>query len=327
MNIPNDTGYPYRLLKYVQYHMAVPPIEPATIIPYCIKNHLSEDSCILIAWYNSMCYCSPTAILLMNLLPNPQNVDLTNFWHRHKKNLLFVSARRYVKNMDWFVPLLSQFVKDTDGKSYSAWLKSICNSNDGTKNYELLYEYLNHWQYMGRFSIELVMDMLVHMYDKNLLSIPFSSNQAEFNWNDGSNVTSGLLNMFYEDDKADQYDKTHSVPDEWIPFLNEKIKEVQQAIKYYYPEQDVGVSVITPKICSYRNLFKGRRYGGYHHDRQLEQLIHYESVYPNLPVWKEIYKIRFDCFPHKFLGELGGWKGIRKEREKLWLMEGLTGVE
>lgn len=110
-------------------------------------------------------------------------------------------------------------------------------------------------------------------------------------------------------------------------FLNEKIAEVQAAIKYYYPEEDVGVSVVTPKICSWRNLFKGKRYGGYHHDRQLEQIKHYEACYPGDPLWKELYKIRELTFPKTLLGEWCGWSGIRKERKTLWLREGKTGVE
>lgn len=180
---------------------------------------------------------------------------------------------------------------------------------------------------MGRFSVELFTDMLVHMWDQRLISIPIQSNRAVFDWEDGSNVTSGLLNMFYKDEEADAYDRTHKVTPEQKAFLNEKIAEVQSAIKYFYPTEDVGVSVITPKICSWRNLFKGKRYGGYHHDRQLEQLRHYEQHYPESSVWAEIYKIRELCFPKILLGEWGGWTGIRKDRKSLWLKEGKTGVE
>ena len=329
MNIPNDTGYPYRLLKYVEYHMSVPPIEPATIIPFCERNHLTEDECVLLAWYNSLCYCAPTALFLLRMLPNPLESSIEDFWSTHKENLLFVSARRYVKNMDWFIPLMKNFCASVSQYSTpSNWLKNIVsNARDAETAYTAVYSYLVKWQYMGRFSVELFTDMLVHMWDKNLISIPFSSNRAVFEWEDGSNVTSGLLNMFYRDDEADLYDKTHKVTAEQKTFLNEKIAEVQQAIKYYYPDEDVGVSVITPKICSWRNLFKGKRYGGYHHDRQLEQLIHYEAAYPDCGLWKEIYAIRQQHFPKALLGEWCGWSGVRKERKTLWLREGKTGVE
>lgn len=329
MNIPNDTGYPYRLLKYVEYHMSVPPIEPATIIPYCVHHNLTEDECILLAWYNSMCYCAPTALFLFRALPNPSHDDFEGFWKEHKENLLFVSARRYVKNMDWFIPLMKNFCASiSQYPNLGSWLGSIVSSaRDPEEAYAAVYSYLIKWQYMGRFSVELFTDMLVHMWDKNLIATPISSNKAVFDWEDGSNVTSGLLNMFYRDEEADLYDKTHKVTPEQRGFLDEKIKEVQAAIKYFYPEEDVGVSVVTPKICSWRNLFKGKRYGGYHHDRQLEQLRHYEERYPNLNLWREIYHIREQNFPKTLLGEWCGWSGIRKERKTLWLREGKTGVE
>lgn len=329
MNIPNDTGYPYRLLKYVEYHMSVPPIEPATIIPFCQRNNLTEDECILLAWYNSMCYCAPTALFLLQSLPEPQTANIEKFWKTHKKNLLFVSARRYVKNMDWFLPLMKRFCGSVSQYScLTEWLGDIVtNKNSPEEAYAEVYRFLMKWEYMGRFSVELFTDMLVHLWDARLISVPFSSNQAEFDWEDGSNVTSGIFNMFYRDEEAESYDKTHKVTAEQKEFLNEKIKEVQAAIKYYYPKEDVGVSVITPKICSWRNLFKGKRYGGYHHDRQLEQLRHYEKNYPDNPLWKEIYAIRECCFNKNLLGEFCGWTGVRKERKALWLTEGKTGVE
>jgi hypothetical protein len=329
MNIPNDTGYPYRLLKYVEYHMSVPPIEPATIIPFCKRNSLTEDECILIAWYNSMCYCAPTALFLFTCIPKPNKDLAKRFWEYNKENLLFVSARRYVKNMDWFVPLMERFCSETENfTSLSDWLKRICvGSESSEESYEKIYRYLMKWPYMGRFSVELFTDMLVHMWDENLISVAVSSNNTEFDWEDGRNVTSGLLNMFYRDEEADLYDKTHRVTEEQKLFLNEAIKEVQAAVKYYHPEQDVGVSVITPKICSWRNLFKGKRYGGYHHDRQLEQLRHYARVYPDYSLWGEIFSIRQQIHPRNLLGEWCGWEGVRKERKTLWIREGKTGVE
>lgn len=323
MVIPNDKGYPYRLLKYVEYHMSVPPIEPATILAYCKMKKLNKEECLWLAWYNSMCYCSPTALFLFNNLDK----DYCKFWESEKDKLLFVSARRYVKNMNWFVPLMNQFVSKVHeyGSCYD-WLKSL-TSNSSEDNYQKVYNELIKWQYMGRFSVELFTDMIVQMYQKGLIDIPFTSNDCDFNFHDGSNVTSGLLNMFYRDEEADQYDKTHIVSKELEQELWCMLKEVQSAIAYYHPEQNVGISVITPKICSWRNLFKGKRYGGYHHDRQLEQLIHYQSQYPNNSLWDDLYDLRSKEFNHNLLGELGGWKGIRKERKRLWLDHGLTGVE
>ena len=39
------------------------------------------------------------------------------------------------------------------------------------------------------------------------------------------------------------------------------------------------------------------------------------------------YDLRKFMFDKRFLGEYHTWNGIRKERKKLWIQKGLTGVE
>ena len=82
------------------------------------------------------------------------------------------------------------------------------------------------------------------------------------------------------------------------------------------------------KICSFRNLFKASRYGGFHHDRELGVLREYEKTLPQYEdLWDRVFRLRRAMFDERFLGELHNWNGIRKERKKLWLEKGLTGVE
>ena len=110
--------------------------------------------------------------------------------------------------------------------------------------------------------------------------------------------------------------------------LTKKLKVIQAEIGKTYPEQNNEICMFIGKICSFRNLFKNARYGGFHHDRELEVLKQYEKDFPSYnSLWKQCYKIRLDIFPHHLLGELNGWEGIRKERKKLWLTTGKTGVE
>ncbi len=326
MIIPNDMGHPWRLNKFVEYQHKVPPIGPATYLAFANETELSEDDCILLAWYNSMSYCEITAIYLLKelRLDQIQQNTVENFWRDNKEKLIFASARRYVKNMDWFCPLMNTFVESVN-KNPTDWLYSIAGDGTPQQRYKNVYNYLIKWKFMGRFSVELFMDALVQFSRENLISVRFQA--EDFEWKKGSNITSGMLNMFYYDDLAEEYDKTGKLKDSTIILLNELIVEVQKAVKSAYPEQDVSISVITPKMCSWRNLFKGTRYGGYHHDRQLEQLLHYTTVYPEDILWKYLFGLRKRIFVPELLGELNGWTGIRKERKKLWLTKGLTGVE
>lgn len=326
MLIPNDLGHPWRLNKFVEYQHKVPPIGPSTYLELSKRWGLNEDECLMLAWYNSMSYCEVTAAHLLQELDYKtiRGTTVNHFWVDNKENLIFASARRYVKNMDWFEPLMDTFMRDIK-RQPRLWLEKIADSNDPKERYKNVYKHMMKWKFMGRFSVELFMDALVQMSREGYLSLEFEG--EEFDWRKGSNITSGMLNMFYQDELADKYDKEGLIDEETVSILEDLITEVQKAVKKQYPEQDVGISVVTPKMCSWRNLFKGRRYGGYHHDRQLEQLTHYQNVYRHNGLWDELFKLRKDIFDPVLLGEVGGWKGIRKERNKLWLNHGLTGVE
>jgi len=69
-------------------------------------------------------------------------------------------------------------------------------------------------------------------------------------------------------------------------------------------------------LCAYRKFFKGSRYNGYYLDRMLEEVIYMKKYYPN--VSEQIFEIRKRNFDKKYLGELNGWNGIRKECKKLY---------
>jgi len=326
MNIPGDTGHPWRLRKFVEYQHAVPPIGPATYLEWAKVWKYSPDECVKLAWFNSLSYCELTALFLLHRLP--LGTDYAEFWRRNKSRLIFASARMYVKNMDWFFPLMDKFSEVVCANGPYGWLSMLVGrEGDPQRAYQIVYKELMRWPYMGRFSVELFTDAIVQMSREGLLgpSLRFEADTLE--WKKGASVTSGLLNIFYQDDAADIFDKTGKLEDRYIVFLDRAIVKVAEEIERRHPEQDTSISVITPKLCSWRNLFKGRRYGGFHHDRQLEQLRHYQEAYPKDPLWKRVENLRRRIFVPELLGEVGGWDGIRKERKRLWLDRGLTGIE
>jgi len=326
MEIPNDTGHPYRMNKFVEYQHIVPPIEPTTYIAYARENNLNPDECIMIAWYNSMSYCSITAIFLFNKLKGIQEKDLEAFWAENKNKLIFASARKYVGLMDWFIPLMIQFHTAILGQPFE-WVKFHAGKGTAREKYDRIYKLLMKWQYMGRFSVDLFVDALVQFSKAGLIPIEFQA--EDFDWRNGSNITTGMFNVFYRDDEADLFDKNKTLTKGQIEWLETGLKVLLKAIIEKYPEttEEQAFQGVTQKLCSFRNLWKGARYGGYHHDRQLEQLRFYQEKYPNEPLWNELFELRKKIFEPQLLGEIGGWNGIRKERKKLWITQGLTGVE
>ena len=134
----------------------------------------------------------------------------------------------------------------------------------------------------------------------------------------------------YEDELADNFDAKKIKTQELKalrPRLESTVDDIKNAIRKKYG-QDKDRSQFVTKLCSFRNLFKGKRYAGYHHDRQLGYLIKYSESLPKFEtLWKECFELRKECYPKRFLGEMNGWKGVRNNMNKLWIQKGLTNAE
>lgn len=329
-HIPGDTGNLWRLDKFVEYQHEVPSIHYRVLGTYIKHFTESKDEAVMMCWYMSATYNEITCALLSELLDwekfTPKDIKwhCTQFWSEYKQILDFGSSRKYAKNMDWFPELIEQFIRLTKQHPYK-WLMS--HNNDSPENtYNSIYKELKKLRYTGRFAVDLFMESILYLKGFFGLNI---KEPIQLDWNNCANLTSGLLNIFYEDEQANEYDKHKKLPEGVTEKdLSHKLKQVQQRISEVYPEQENDVNLFVGKVCSFRNLFKSARYGGFHHDRELGVIHNYEKALPEYDyLWKRFYKIRKHMFPKKFLGEYGGWTGIRKERKKLWLTKGLTGVE
>lgn len=323
-NIPGDTGGDWRLQKFVEYQHEVPSIHYRVLGEYIKRHQIEKNRSVLMCWYMSCTYNEVTCVL-MNELIKPKRLKhkayIDTFWEEYKSKLDFGSSRKYAKNMDWLPDLLFEFFKHVQGQPYN-WIKSF---PDGEIGYAQLYEDISKLKYVGRFAADLFMESVLYLNDY------FETGFVEpekLDWKNCSNLTSGLLNIFYMDEEANLYDKTGKLPVS-EDLLNEYLLEVKNAIYCSYPDQrGDGVNLFVGKICSFRNLFKNSRYGGFHHDRELGVLREYEKTLPEYGyIWKKLYELRQDMFPRHLLGELNGWDGIRSERKKLFLSKGLTGVE
>lgn len=323
MNIPNDTGHPWRLHKFIQYQHNVPPIHPVTCVEFANRRNMFLNERVFLSWLVSITYCEITAIFLYTMLRDWKTIDreeLEAFWVENKSTLIFGSARKHAKNMDWFVPLVMDFLEETRRQPLK-WIETKVR-NDPEMTYVGILTAVRSIKFVGRFAADLFMEMLVAFK-----VVPLQEPEL-LDWKHCSNLTSGLLNIMYLDDEADEFDKTGKVSPERVELLNKRIRQVQKAIKKEYPEQDVSLPLIIGKICSFRNLFKSSRYGGFHHDRQLENLLLYRIRYRDShKLWDVLFDIRATLFDESLLGELGNWRGVRKDRKKLWVEKGLTGVE
>ena len=326
-NIPHDDGKTYRLKKFVEYQHKVPAIHPITLMRYTEKRDLTKDDLVRMAYINSMTYCEISTIYVFEEL----NKDFYNkqivssFWEANKDKIIFNSARKWVRRKNMFCRLVNDFNAIFGREPYAKLLR-ICKYTP-EQNYALIKKYLGNIKDCGRFAQDLFLEMLLKYSKAGIIDIKLTE-PFELDWSKDANMTSGLLNIIYEDEMANEFDKTEKIDKQTQARLYDELLVIQDEIKKEYPEQDNSLQSFMTKICSFRNLFKNQRYGGYHHDRQLENINKYRENYPEKKeLWDELLEDRKVLFDKKLLGELNGWSGIRKEMKKIWRTKGLTGVE
>lgn len=329
-NIPGDTGKYWRLDKFVEYQHEVPSIHYRVLGEYIKLHRLSMNDTVMMCWYMSCTYNEITCILLHELIDwksvTPRDVMgyYEEVWDAYKSILDFGSSRKYAKNMDWFPHLMIDFTKTTHNQPYK-WLRSLIKDSP-EDTYFSICKALERFQYVGRFARDLFMESIMYLQDYLDIEIVEPS---KLDWARCANLTSGVLNIAYKDEEANYYDKNKRIPPGVTEAqLTHYLNKIQHRIHEIYPDQDDSINLFVGKICSFRNLFKATRYGGFHHDRELGVIKTYEELLPQYQyLWDDAYKLRKTMFPERFLGELHDWSGIRVERKKLWLKKGLTGVE
>ena len=310
-----------RLHKFVEYHHRVPPIDYATIVGWSNKFDLPDGDRIALNWLNCNVYSEPSIFRLNRAYPYADMKRMVEFTDADLAPVIFGSAKKHNKYCGRFQQSIDWFVKETMGDPV-AWLRENATSASG------LHKAVESSPGFGRLAAEWFVDCLIQQNKAGQLLFADIRSEVEPDWVNGSNQTSGMFNLLGMDKIADEYDKTgwKREYNQYIPAMNATIQEVKD-----YAATEYGTVLLTSdfisKLCSWRNLFKGTRYGGYHHDRQLEQIRYYQKIEPENPVWGQLLELRQEIFPHYLLGELNGWNGIRKERKKIWLQQEMTGAE
>ena len=237
-HIPGDTGGMWRLDKFVEYQHEVPSIHYRVLGTY-IKHYIhSKDEAVMMCWYMSVTYNEVTCALLHELIrwrkltPDSVTQYCKQFWSKYKDVLDFGSSRKYAKNMDWFPELIEQFIRVTKKHPYK-WLMSH-NHNSSEQTYRNIYKSIKSLKFTGRFATDLFMESIMYLKKYFELNI---SESISLDWDNCANLTSGLLNIFYQDEQANEYDRYKKLPQGITEeYLTEKLSIVRNRIIKTYPE-------------------------------------------------------------------------------------------
>jgi hypothetical protein len=331
MIIPQDNGKDYRIKKFIEYQYEVPPVHRAILIDYAKDKQLNKNDIILLSWLMSNTYHELTSILMFEEIKYSNNYykNFKEWYLIHEKKIQFGSAKKYNAMNYRFLTTIEFYELNYGHNPYNKLKIELDKIFDPKAKYEYLIAFNKTCKNHGRFSSDLFNEMILMFQEVDLLNLGIKSSDV-FDWHNCANLTSAILNLMYKDNLADKFDKglmTSLEINKISEELNNKVLEVKQEIYKTY-NKEIETSMFVTKLCSFRNLFKNNRYGGYHHDRQLEYLIRYNNSFPEKKeLWKKILNYRKINFKKTLLGELNGWRGVRKNRKKLWTQTGYTGVE
>ncbi len=166
------------------------------------------------------------------------------------------------------------------------------------------------WYGVGRYAACLFLETFCVLNDYG------ANPEIDEQFSDGNVFTAGIFNVFGNDRAADRIDRHGAKPEDEEP-ARKRLNAIRAAVRaaggqdnYYY---------IETTLCAYRKHFKGTRYNGYYADRQLAEIKHYERQGSYAGLCSDLYRARRQAMPTQYLGEIGGWDGIRPELKKSYL--------
>ncbi len=257
-----------------------------------------------LAYFFSITYCVESAIILFE---NRSEIFLNiNSWaSANKQNLVFQSDRKYIRMKDSFERCLKSFEAIRSAEDFLAKV-----TENGIIVLSKAIPYVSSWEMFGRFSAFLILETFVE-----LTGIPVENYTID--WKQGNTATSGLLNVFGFDSVANYFDKTGRL----LASVDMMDKMLRDLLKHVAAKGgNTNITEVETSLCAYRKFYKGSRYNGYYLDRMLEEIIFLSAKYPDIS--RELLEIRRRCFDKKYLGELSGWRGIRKTMKKYDLSTG-----
>ena len=321
-----QTQSDYRVERYKGFEafhimgIRMDEIDPAApMLKYIAKSlKLDRDQKFWLAYLYSTCYSAPTAYYMLVNLPRVQELTKTSiltWWINHKDKLVFESDRARVKTQNQFCIMLMNYkslVKDSDGSFFD----NICKET-AAQNYERVYSYLKkNLYYFGRYSLFMYLETIYNLTDLQIWA-------TGLNLKESLSSRNGLCFLLGLDSWVRRQSvKRENLNQEQYFYLQDRLKELFDLLINKYPSVPTTYWNLETSLCAYKKLFFQTRYVGYYIDRQMEELIKMQKAVPIGADWNLLWRFRREHFNNKALGELNGWRGIRKERMKYFMNTG-----
>lgn len=302
-----------RVDEFVSYHInGDGECNGVLLKAWADAHELGAEDRFDLAFFYSAVYNIPSAVFM--LFERDAIIEDPNAWcEANSGSVIYQSDRRYMRRNGALASTLRYFSRSlAGGNAYTA--KTV---HDGKIRTAKAVEECLRWPNFGRFGAYLFVETLTH-----LLGVR-SENAPRFDFANGATATSGLMNVYGLDAEAVEFDRTRKLPSTAsAQMLDALLCDLTDEIEGAGGNPDL--SQVETSLCAYRKFFKGSRYNGYYLDRQLEELVTFPTINPRgAEIAEELYDLRARLFQPKYLGEAGGWLGIRRECKKLYRDHGV----
>jgi len=302
----------YVIDKFVDYQNFYPPVHVIFLDSYIEKNKLSDLEIIKLLFMNCYAYSDIGAIYLYE-----------NYWKMPDelliKNTVFTSARLKFKVVNKFKKFMEYINKNINQERYERY-KHI-------KTWKELQEIIIRVPEIWQFSSDLFVEYVEYSNYawKWKIFTEISARETEKDWSSWANETM-CISLLYCD--YDWFEKL-----QWEYRKNGHYNLSPNEIKKLEAMKDRLIEEITArywkkpwwifkgKLCSYKNLFSGKRYAWYHFWRQYEQIQLTKKV--DVELGERLENLRNSTFKPYQTKE----KFIDKQRMKVWCEKWILWVE
>lgn len=259
---------------------------------------LDDKQNVFLSFLYGMTYSSISSIQMFKEWVHDEE-QMTAWWYRNKERLHFQNDKRYIKNMNQYVPALMSYLNNEDYIVEAVMNKTFLEARKVC---------LNRLRFFGEHALYLMYDVLMTIYGSDFGSIP---DRIEWQTN-GATVAEGMYRLLGWDEKLPI--KKLGIEKNLIPELDKNAYSVASIV-------ELKMGDLESVLCAYAKLFKQTRYFGYYLDRHLGDLFEYENKAPR-KILEFNWDFRKSHINHEYLGEFQNWSGIRKEKCKEFVLYG-----
>lgn len=261
---------------------------------------------VWLAFLYGSTYCDATTLAIWQMLPLEEaNLESAGkFWEEHKPGLLFVSDRRYVKNMNHFPKMVGSYADLLVDCDYQNVKSIVYSELSPSQKYEKLYDLLDNLWFFGRFSLFNLIEALGAMLRVKL--------RPSMDLRNAESARNGLCYAMGLDDQVTLHHKPSEAPIDY-DLLDAGLCGFEVELQFDNPEIDVDLFSVETALCGYKKLYWETRYLGYYVDRHCKGIKIAQDNFPEL-VFDPLWDFRSTHIHPFFRIEDDGMYDIRKDR-------------